>query len=44
MNIVAMDKDGNVSAASTGPDAGFVFQRTDMTHYDEAKRLHVPLG
>jgi beta-aspartyl-peptidase (threonine type) len=44
MNIVAMDKDGNVSAASTGPDAGFVFQRTDMAHYEEAKRLHVPLG
>ena len=43
MNIVAMDRDGNVSAASTAPDAGFVFQRTDMQSYDEPKRLHVPL-
>jgi beta-aspartyl-peptidase (threonine type) len=43
MNIVAMDRDGNVAAASTGDDTRFVFQRTDMTEYEEQPRMHVPL-
>jgi beta-aspartyl-peptidase (threonine type) len=43
MNIVAMDREGGVSAASTGSDAVFVFQRTDMTEYDEQPRVEIPL-
>ena len=43
MNIVAMDKDGNVSAASTG-GAPLRLQRTDMRQYEEAQRLHVAAG
>lgn len=43
MNIVAVDRDGNATAASTSAEAGFVFQRTDMDCYEERLRLHVPL-
>lgn len=43
MNIVGMDRNGVVSAASTGGDTVFVFQRTDMSEYDEQPRVQVPL-
>ncbi len=43
MNIVGMDKDGTVSAVSTSPTAGYVYQRTDMESYEEPGRIHVPL-
>ena len=43
MNIVAMDRNGGVSAASTGADAVFVFQRTDMSAYEEQARVSIPL-
>jgi len=44
MNIVGMDKDGNVAAASTGDGSRFVFQRTDMDVYEEQARMVVGLG
>jgi L-asparaginase / beta-aspartyl-peptidase len=43
MNIVAMDYEGNVSAASTGPEATYVYQTTEMDKYEERARMHVPL-
>lgn len=43
MNIVAMDADGNVNAASTSDEATFVFQRTDMDAYEEQPRMQVGL-
>jgi isoaspartyl peptidase/L-asparaginase-like protein (Ntn-hydrolase superfamily) len=43
MNIVAMDKHGNVNAASTSDESTFVFQRTDMDAYEEQPRMTVPL-
>lgn len=43
MNIVAMDADGNVNAASTSDQSKFVFQRTDMDEYEEKPRISVPL-
>lgn len=43
MNIVAMDAEGNVNAASTSEEATFVFQRTDMSDLEESARLVVPL-
>lgn len=44
MNIVAMDKDGSVSAASTSDEAMFVYQSVDMDEYIEEPRIHVPLS
>ena len=44
MNIVAMDQHGNVNAASTSDEATYVFQRTDMSDYEEQGRLVVPLS
>jgi beta-aspartyl-peptidase (threonine type) len=44
MNIVAMDASGAVNAASTSTEATFVFQRTDMTSFEERPRLVVPLA
>jgi L-asparaginase / beta-aspartyl-peptidase len=44
MNIVAMDKDGNVSAASTSDEAMFVYQTVEMDEYVEKPRIHVPLA
>jgi beta-aspartyl-peptidase (threonine type) len=44
MNIVALDREGRVAAASTAADARFVFQRTDMAAPEEALRSHVPLS
>jgi L-asparaginase / beta-aspartyl-peptidase len=43
MNIVAMDAEGNVSAASTGEGAGFVVQTVDMDEYEERPRIVVPM-
>ena len=43
MNIVAMDRDGNINAASTSDESTFVFQRTDMDAYDEQPRMTMPL-
>lgn len=43
MNIIAMDCHGNVCAASTSPQATYIFQRTDMDACEERRRLHVPL-
>lgn len=43
MNIVAMDSNGAVNAASTSKESTFVFQRTDMADYEEQQRLVVPL-
>src|SRR5690606_17747789 len=44
MNIVAMDREGNVSAASTSSESLFVYQTTEMDSYEERRRLHVPLS
>ena len=43
MNIVAMDRDGNVTAASTSESATYVVQTTEMEAYEERTRTHVPL-
>ncbi len=43
MNIVAMDRDGQVTAASTSDSATYVFQTTDMESYEERSRMHVAL-
>ncbi len=43
MNIVAMDRHGQVSAASTSPQATYVVQTIEMDTYEERPRLHVPL-
>ena len=44
MNIVAMDAEGDVNAASTSDESTYVFQRTDMNEYAEDSRIVVPLG
>ncbi len=43
MNIVAMDRWGNVAAASTASDATYVVQTVEMDEPEERPRLHVPL-
>jgi len=43
MNIVAMDRNGNVAAASTSPHATYIVQTLDMETYEERPRLYVPL-
>lgn len=43
MNIVAMDREGNVLAASTSDESKYVFQTVEMDSYEEQPRLHVPL-
>lgn len=43
MNIVAMDAQGNVSAASTAEGAGYVVQTVEMDSYEERPRMVVPL-
>jgi L-asparaginase / beta-aspartyl-peptidase len=43
MNIVAMDRDGNVTAASTGEATTYVFQSIEMETFEERPRTHVPL-
>lgn len=44
MNIVAMDKDGNHSAASTNPEKTYVFMTESMDEPEERKRIHVPVS
>jgi beta-aspartyl-peptidase (threonine type) len=44
MNIVAMDRDGNVNAASTADGSAFVYQTTEMDAYQEQPRIVVPLA
>lgn len=43
MNILAMDREGNPSAASTEAGKTFVFMTEDMAAPDERPRLRVPL-
>jgi L-asparaginase / beta-aspartyl-peptidase len=43
MNIVAMDRHGQVLAASTSEEAMFVYQTVEMDEYVEEPRLHIPL-
>ena len=43
MNILAMDRVGNVLAASTSDEAKYVFQTVEMDTFEEQPRLHVPL-
>ncbi len=43
MNIVAMDAQGNVSAASTAEGAGYVVQTVEMDSYEERPRMVVSL-
>lgn len=43
MNIVAMDRHGNVSAASTARESRYVYQTVEMDTYEEAERIFVPL-
>jgi len=43
MNIVAMDRHGQVLAASTSEEAKFVYQTVEMDEYVEEARIHVPL-
>jgi beta-aspartyl-peptidase (threonine type) len=43
MNIVAMDREGNVNATSTAPGAGYVVQTVEMDAYEERPRMVVPL-
>jgi beta-aspartyl-peptidase (threonine type) len=44
MNIVAMDREGNVQAASTSSETQFVYQTVEMDAYELKPRLHVPLA
>lgn len=44
MNIVAIDRDGKPSAASTAENKTFIVMDEGMATYDELQRLHVPLG
>jgi beta-aspartyl-peptidase (threonine type) len=43
MNIVAMDRQGNVAATSTSSEPEFVFQTVEMDDYELKPRIHVPL-
>lgn len=43
MNIVAMDAEGNVNAASTGDGTAFVYQTIEMDQYVEQPRIVVPM-
>jgi L-asparaginase / beta-aspartyl-peptidase len=43
MNVVAMDRDGNVAAVSTAADTFFVVQTLDMSEPEERRRMCVPL-
>jgi beta-aspartyl-peptidase (threonine type) len=44
MNIVALDKNGNPSAASTALGKTYIYMRDDMCDYAEEERIHVPLS
>ena len=43
MNIVAMDKDGNVGAASSNPEKTYAVMTDGMTEPEERPRLHVDI-
>lgn len=43
MNAVAIDRDGNVAAASTAADTFYVFQTIEMVEPEERQRACVPL-
>jgi beta-aspartyl-peptidase (threonine type) len=42
MNIIALDREGNPSAASNMESATFIYMREDMDEYVETPRLYVP--
>lgn len=42
MNIIALDRNGTPSAASSAPDKTYIYQRTDMAAFSEEPRAHVP--
>lgn len=42
MNIVAMDHNGQVAAASNWPDSQYVYQTTAMDSFETRPRLYVP--
>jgi beta-aspartyl-peptidase (threonine type) len=42
MNIIALDREGNPSAASNMESATFIYMREDMAEYVETPRLYVP--
>lgn len=44
MNIVAMDRNGQVLAASTSNEAKYVYQTVEMDEFVEEARIHVPLN
>jgi beta-aspartyl-peptidase (threonine type) len=43
MNIIAIDRDGSPSAASTALGKTYIYQTDEMTECVETERLHVPL-
>ncbi len=43
MNIVAVDRDGNHSAASTTAGKTYIFMDESMESYEEPTRMHIPL-
>ncbi len=43
MNIVAVDRDGNHSGASTTAGKTYIFMDESMESYEEPTRMHVPL-
>jgi beta-aspartyl-peptidase (threonine type) len=43
MNIVALDRTGRHSGASTTLGKTYIYMSTDMPHFEEAERIHVPL-
>jgi len=42
MNIVALDRDGNPSAASNEVGKTFIFMRDDMDEFETRERLYIP--
>lgn len=44
MNIVALDKQGNPSGASTAKGKTYIYMRDDMSEYVETERLYIPLA
>lgn len=44
MNIVAMDKDGNVGAASSNPEKTYAVMTSDMDKPEERPRMHVEIS
>ena len=42
MNIIALDRTGTPSAASSAEEKTYIYQRIDMADYTEESRAHVP--